>query len=69
MISLYCLIAYYWGLPRKEAKLRVLEFCYKNPLNLAESDNHWDAPELLIFVPTEARFEILQRQGITLGDL
>lgn len=65
-MDFYATCAHYWGVTRWEAKTRIIEWFYLGTSRVEPyiQVNH----ETLNFIPTEARAEVLEFQGIMLGD-
>jgi hypothetical protein len=67
-MDFYAVCAYYWGLTRWEAKTRIIEWFYGDrPLSYGGVYVQIN-PRTLDFIPLEARADVLEFQGIILGE-
>ena len=63
-LDFYKLLAKHWNIDRKEAKLRILSFY---PLDYSYSSESQMQPEVLAFIPSAAREELLEYYDVKLG--
>lgn len=65
MIDFYSLLARYWGVDRHEAKTRIIEF---NPFCYSCEPVRQMQPDVMDYMPAEARAELLSVYGVILGE-
>lgn len=66
-MDFYAICARYWGITRWDAKTRIIEWFYKDVTMVTGSMYVQINPRTLDFIPSEARAEALEFQGICLG--